>query len=195
MTTSIYLWQMLEGLEIGWKLSLPCCVAVEVCPLNTSSGSKQETFYQEKNIFQPTIPYPHEWLWNVSESRCTWGIRWQRNPHYNLSSLDGRWKRWHFGMVSERELSSEWLNQERDENHESAIIHFAETEATKENSRVTNGWASVGCVTARLIRQSDLEGDWFLPHAHYLRADGLHFWITMAEMEWSSNPQLAGAIC
>ena len=34
-------------------------------------------------------------------------------------------------MVSEGELSSEWLNHERDENHESPIVHFAETEATK----------------------------------------------------------------
>ena len=88
----------------------------------------------------------------------------------------------------------ELLNQERDENHKLATIHFAETAPTNYNSRVRDGHVPVGFGLSKFISHEDLEGESLPPHTQYLKDDTLYFRVNMTEMDSSSKPWLAGAI-
>ena len=91
-------------------------------------------------------------------------------------------------------FSIELLNQKKNENHESVLVHFNATEANESNSRVTKGCAPSGYRISKFMSHTDLEGEPLHSHTQYLKSDTIYFRVATIKMESSSKPWLAGAI-
>ena len=91
-------------------------------------------------------------------------------------------------------FSIELLNQKEDQNHKQRSVRFRESEANKDNSRVSNRRAPSGWGFHEFVEHQDLKGEAIPSQMQYLKDDTLYFRVTMTKKMSASKPWLAGAI-